>query len=98
MAFRQAEIKASCKVVWVFSHSISIQQENLNYRVPAGPGSGFMRASLLPQLRLVPVGNSRPDHSGNEQSCGGCNPAARSSEGLMGKGGVGSLGDSKYAS
>jgi len=43
--------------------------------------------------RTVPVGNSSADHSGNEQSSG-CIPGNHNSNGLMGKGGGGSLGDS----
>lgn len=63
-----------------FFHSISIQWRILI--------TGFKQASVwfqasltVSSARLVPIGNSRADHSGNEHGGGGSIPGDRSSKG-----------------
>lgn len=80
-----------------FFHSISIQWRILI--------TGFEQASVWFQAsltvsspRLVPVGNSRADHSGNEHGGGGRHSRRSQLQRLMGKGGGGSLRDSESTS
>lgn len=70
------EIRHAEKSFWflpLYQHSA----ESLNYRVPAKPRSGFRQPSLLRWRRLLPVRNSRADHSGNEHSSRGGLPGGR---------------------
>lgn len=73
-----SEIRHAVKS-FCFFHSISIQWRILIAGFESA--SVWFQASLAVSLvRLVPAGNSRADHSGNEHGCGGI-PGDRSSKG-----------------
>lgn len=87
-----SEIRHAVKSFWflpLYQHSV----ENLNYRVRAKPGSGFRHPSPFRWRRLLPVGNSWADHSGNEHSSRGGLPGGRCFSHSWER--VGNLGDSE---